>query len=132
MSGDAHIIGGGMITFGRHRDSSYAGLAVPAVLAAMQRAGVGAPDVEAVWCGHSFGGMMTGQRIAKEVGIGGVPAVNVDNACSGGATALYEAQRAVSDGHHDVVLVIGVDKLTQFGGGTLPLSPRTGRSDRGW
>jgi benzoylsuccinyl-CoA thiolase BbsB subunit len=65
--------------------------------------------------------MLTGQRIAKDVGIAGVPIVNVDNACSGGATALYEAQRAVRDGHHDVVVVIGVDKLTQFGGGTLPL-----------
>jgi benzoylsuccinyl-CoA thiolase BbsB subunit len=50
-----------------------------------------------------------------------VPIINVDNACSGGATALYEAQRAVSEGRYDVALVVGVDKLTQFGGGTLPL-----------
>jgi benzoylsuccinyl-CoA thiolase BbsB subunit len=65
--------------------------------------------------------MLTGQRIAKDIGIGGIPIMNVDNACSGGASALYEAQRAIRDGHHDVALVIGVDKLTQFGGGTLPL-----------
>jgi acetyl-CoA acetyltransferase len=117
----AHIIGAGMIGFGRHPASSYAGLAVPAVISALQTAGVGVKDIDAVWCGHAFGGMLTGQRIAKEIGIGGVPIINVDNACSGGATALYEAQRSVRDGHHDLVLVIGVDKLTQFGGGTLPL-----------
>lgn len=121
MSGGAHVVGAGMITFGRYPNSSYPGLAGPAVLAALQRAEVGPRDIQAMWCGHAFGGMLTGQRIAKEIGIGGVPIVNVDNACSGGATALYEAQRAVRDGHYDTVLVVGVDKLTQFGGGTLPL-----------
>jgi benzoylsuccinyl-CoA thiolase BbsB subunit len=118
---DAHVAGAGMITFGRYPTSSYAGLALPAVRSALQSAGVDANDIQALWCGHTFGGMLVGQRIGKQIGIGGVPVVNVDNACSGGATALFEAQRAVRDGHHDVVLVIGVDKLTQFGGGTLPL-----------
>src|SRR3546814_15003152 len=65
--------------------------------------------------------MLTGQRIVKEVGIGGVPIFNVDNACSGGATALHLAWKSVCSGEHAAALVIGVDKLTQFGGGTLPL-----------
>ena len=121
MSGRAHVAGAGMITFGRHKSSSYAGLAVPAVLAALSSAGVTPGEVDAVWCGHAFGGMLTGQRIVTAVGIGGVPVTNVDNACSGGATALHAAQRAVRDGHCEIALVIGVDKLTQFGGGTLPL-----------
>jgi acetyl-CoA acetyltransferase len=120
MSG-AYVVGAGMVAFGRHKNSSYAGLGVPAALAALGSAELRPSDVGAVWCGNSFGGMLTGQRIAKDIGIGGIPIINVDNACSGGATALYEAQRAIEDGHHDIVLVIGVDKLTQFGGGTLPL-----------
>jgi benzoylsuccinyl-CoA thiolase BbsB subunit len=117
----AHVVGAGMITFGRHKASSYAGLAVPAVRAALESAGVRPGEVDAVWCGHAFGGMLTGQRITSASGIGGVPVTNVDNACSGGATALHEAQRAIRDGHCEIALVIGVDKLTQFGGGTLPL-----------
>lgn len=121
MSENAHVIGAGMIAFGRYPASSYAGLAVPAVLSALKQAGVTPAEVGAMWTGHGFGGMLTGQRIAKDIGIGGVPVINVDNACSGGATALYEAQRAIRDGHHDIVVVVGVDKLTQFGGGTLPL-----------
>lgn len=119
--GHAHVVGAGMITFGRHPNSSYAGLAVPAVLTALRSAGLEPRDVQAVWCGHAFGGMLTGQRVGKEIGIGSVPVVNVDNACSGGATALHEAQQAVRDGRYDIALVLGVDKLTQFGGGTLPL-----------
>ncbi|MFF0815052.1 thiolase family protein [Rhodococcus sp. NPDC003318] len=121
MSSGAHVIGAGMIAFGRHPESSYSGLAVPAVLTALAHAGITPGEVGAMWTGHAFGGMLTGQRIAKEVGISGVPVVNVDNACSGGATALHEAQRAIRDGHCDIALVVGVDKLTQFGGGTLPL-----------
>lgn len=121
MSGGAHVIGAGMIAFGRYPDSSYPGLAVPAVLTALAHAGITPREIGAMWTGHAFGGMLTGQRIAKEIGISGIPVVNVDNACSGGATALHEAQRAISDGHCDIALVVGVDKLTQFGGGTLPL-----------
>ncbi|WP_024796533.1 thiolase family protein [Tomitella biformata] len=121
MSGNAHVIGAGMIAFGRYPESSYSGLAVPAVLAALKQAGIAPGEINAMWAGHAFGGMLTGQRIAKEIGINGVPVINVDNACSGGATALHEAQRAIRDGHCDIALVVGVDKLTQFGGGTLPL-----------
>ncbi|RVT86646.1 thiolase family protein [Rhodobacteraceae bacterium CCMM004] len=115
------IVGAGMIPMGRHRSSSYPGLAVPAVLAALKSAGLEPGDVQSVTCGHAFGGMLTGQRIVKDVGIGGVPVMNVDNACSGGASALHLASREVEEGRADVVLAIGVDKLTQFGGGTLPL-----------
>jgi acetyl-CoA acetyltransferase len=118
---EAFIVGAAMIPMGKHRESSYSGLAVPAVMSALKSAGVTTRDVNAVVCGHAFGGMLTGQRIVKELGIGSVPVTNVDNACSGGATALHLAWKDVQAGRHDVVLVIGVDKLTQFGGGTLPL-----------
>ena len=121
VSGSVTIVGVGMIPMGRHKASSYPGLAVPAVLEALRMAGLSPRDVQAVTCGHAFGGMLTGQRIVKEVGIGGVPVLNVDNACSGGASALHLATRDVAEGRADVALAIGVDKLTQFGGGTLPL-----------
>jgi acetyl-CoA acetyltransferase len=118
---EALIVGAAMIPMGRHRQSSYAGLAAPAVAAAMANSGATPTEIEAVYCGHAFGGMLTAQRIAKDVGLGGIPMENIDNACSGGATALHSAVEAVKAGRHDNVLVIGVDKLTQFGGGTLPL-----------
>jgi acetyl-CoA acetyltransferase len=117
----AYIISAAMIPMGRHRESSYTGLALPAVLNALASAGISPGQVEAVVCGHAFGGMLTGQRIVKAIGIGSIPVVNVDNACSGGATALHQAYKDVVAGRHDIVLVIGVDKLTQFGGGTIPL-----------
>ncbi len=115
------ILGAGMIPMGKHRESSYPGLAVPACLTALHEAGIPSSAVEMVFCGHSFGGMLVGQRIGKVFGIGTIPVVNVDNACSGGASALHLACKAVEEGRAEVILVMGVDKLTQFGGGTLPL-----------
>jgi len=117
----AYIVGAAMIPMGKHRESSYSGLAVPAVLNCLASAGISTKELDAVVCGHAFGGMLTGQRIVKELGIGSIPVTNVDNACSGGATALHLAWKDVCAGRQDIVLVIGVDKLTQFGGGTLPL-----------
>src|SRR3546814_19466795 len=87
-----------MIPMGKHRNSSYSGLAVPPVCKAIRDAGLEPSEIDAVYCGHAFGGMLTGQRIVKEVGIGGVPIFNVDNACSGGATALHLAWKRVCSG----------------------------------
>ncbi|MBR7839247.1 thiolase family protein [Actinospica durhamensis] len=123
MTDSAFAVSAAMIPFGKHRSSSYVGLAVSPLIDALRTAGVQKSDVDAVYVGHSYGGMMTGQRITKEIGLGTVPTVNVDNACSSGATAIHEAYTAIAQGLIDVAVVIGVEKLTQFGGGTLPLSP---------
>jgi acetyl-CoA acetyltransferase len=123
VSEQVYVVSAAMIPFGKHRGSSYVGLAVSPLVDALRAAGVDKSDVDAIYVGHSYGGMMTGQRITKEIGLGTVPTLNVDNACSSGASALHEAWTAISQGQAEVAVVIGVEKLTQFGGGTLPLSP---------
>lgn len=123
MSDSVFVVSAAMVPFAKHHSSSYVGLAVPPLIDALQGAGIQKSDVDAVYVGHSYGGMMTGQRITKEIGLGTIPTVNVDNACSSGATAVHEAWTAISQGLIDVAVVIGVEKLTQFGGGMLPLSP---------
>ncbi len=123
MTENVFVVSAAMIPFGKHRASSYVGLAVSPLIDALRDAGIGKADIDAVYVGHSYGGMMTGQRITKEIGLGTIPTVNIDNACSSGASAMHEAWEAISRGLIDVAVVIGVEKLTQFGGGTLPLSP---------
>src|SRR3546814_12444540 len=106
-----------MIPMGKHRNSSYSGLAVPPVCKAIRDAGLEPSDIDAVYCGHAFGGMLTGQLIVKEAGIGGVPIFDVDNAVSGGWTALHPAWERLCRGAHGVALGIGVRKLTHLGWG---------------
>ena len=115
------VIGVGMVRFGKFPDKTLADIAWPAVKQAIEDAGIDKSDIGAAYCGAALGGMMAGQRVLKALGITGLPIVNVENACSSSSSALREAWIAVGAGVHDLALVIGVEKLTRFGGGTLPL-----------
>ncbi|MBM3485118.1 MAG: thiolase family protein [Alphaproteobacteria bacterium] len=118
---EVSVVGVGMVPFGKYRDKTLADIAWPAVKHAIQDAGVQKKDIEVAYCGTALGGMMSGQRILKSVGITGLPIVNVENACSSSSSAFRQAWIGVASGIYDVALVIGVEKLTKFGGGTLPL-----------
>jgi len=115
------VIGVGMIPFAKYPDRSLADLGWPAVKAAIADANIDPRRVEAAYCGTALGGMMAGQRILGRIGLTGIPITNVENACSSSSTAFRQGILDVRSGAHDVVLVIGVEKLTKFGGGTLPL-----------
>lgn len=115
------VIGVGVTPFGRRRDAATVDIAWPAIVDAIKDAGVERADIQAAYCGTAFGGMMTGQRTLSRIGLTGIPVANVENACSSSATAFAQAYRAIAAGQYDVALAFGVEKLSQFGGGTLPL-----------
>jgi acetyl-CoA acetyltransferase len=115
------VIGTGLIPFGKYPDKTLAEIGWPAVKEAIVESGIPPKSIDAVYCGTALGGMLAGQRIMKTLGLTGMPIINIENACSSSSSALAEAWTAVASGRHDVVLVIGVEKLTKFGGGTLPL-----------
>jgi len=118
---DVCVIGTGMIPFGKYPEKTLADLGWPAVKEAIVESGVPPKKIDAVYCGSALGGMLSGQRVMKALGITGMSIINIENACSSSSSALAEAWTAVASGRHDIVVVIGVEKLTKFGGGTLPL-----------
>lgn len=115
------VIGVGMIPFGKYPERKLADLGWPAVKAAIADAGIDPKKIGAAYCGTALGGMMSGQRVLGRIGLTGIPIANVENACSSSSTAFRQGVVAVESGEYDVVLVVGVEKLTKFGGGTLPL-----------
>jgi benzoylsuccinyl-CoA thiolase BbsB subunit len=115
------VIGVGMIPFGKYPDTNITDLGWPAVKAAIKDAGIDPRRIQAVYSGTARGGAMVGQRIMGRLGLAGLPIINVENACSSSSSAMAQGVMAVSSGAYEVVLVIGVEKLTKFGGGTLPL-----------
>jgi benzoylsuccinyl-CoA thiolase BbsB subunit len=115
------VIGVGMIPFGKYPDKTITDIGWPAVKAAIKDAGIEGKRIEAAYSGTARGGAMIGQRIMGRLGLAGIPIVNVENACSSSSGALAQAVIAVGAGVYDIALVIGVEKLTKFGGGTLPL-----------
>ncbi|ANY06360.1 thiolase family protein [Pseudonocardia sp. HH130630-07] len=118
----AHVAGVGMNRFGRYpAEVTLESMAVTAARAALADAGAGPASVDALHVGHVFGGPVAGQRIAAQLGLDGRPVSNHENYCASGATAIREAWVALSAGLHDVVLVIGVEKMTdRIAGGVRP------------
>jgi len=117
MRFNAIIAGVGMTPFGKHLDTGLKALGAQAVQAALADAGIDAGAVQAAYVGNAAAGLVTGQEcirgqvILRSIGIGGIPVVNVENACASASTALNQACAMVSAGYYDVVLALGVEKL---------------------
>ncbi len=118
---EVYVIGVGMTTFGKHPDRTAADLGAEAILEALDDAGLKTNDIEAGWVGHVFQGMAMGQRALGAAGLSGLPITNVENACSSGSTAIFEAAMALKAGAYDIVLAAGVELLsTKFRGALAP------------
>ena len=112
---DVSIIGIGQTKVEEHWDRSLRHLAGEAVLAAMADAGVETAD--ALYVGNMLSGLLTGQEhlgalIADFVGLRGIEAIKVEAACGSGAAALRQGYAAVAGGLHDLVIVAGVEKMS--------------------
>jgi len=111
------IIGGAMTKFGRHMDRNLKSLVAEAVNGALKDAGVSKEQIQGVWVGNASQGLLQGQEsirgqvVMRAMGIGGIPVVNVENACASSATALHGARAVVALGEMDVALVVGMEKM---------------------
>lgn len=105
------IIGIGMTKFGRYPDRSVESIAAEAICRALEDAGIGWGDVQQVYSAHVQQGVAAGQRIMREMGATGVPVLNVENCSAAGSTAVREAVNALRVGAHDVILVVGFEKM---------------------
>ena len=117
MQMNAYIAGVGMTRFGKHLDITLKSLAGEAIREALKDAGISGTDLEVAYMGNAAGGvvqgqeMISGQVALRELGIGKIPVINVENACATSSTAFNQACAMVSAGAYDVALVCGFEKL---------------------
>jgi len=117
MKMNAYIAGVGMTHFGKHLETPLKSLAAAAMNEALVDAGLDKSDIQAAYMGNGAGGivqgqeMISGQVALREIGIGKIPVVNVENACATSSTAFNQACAMVTGGLYDVVLVCGFEKL---------------------
>ena len=117
MKQKCYIAGVGMTPFGKFLDRSLKDLAGEAIEAALKDANLDKSNLQAAWVGNVGAGVVQGQVcvpgqvILRELGIGKIPVINVENACASSATAFQQACSMVTLGGYDIVLAAGVEKL---------------------
>jgi acetyl-CoA acyltransferase len=113
MSNRTFVIGVGMTKFDKPgtKDGDYPDWAKEAGEKALDDAGVTYDQVEQAFAGYVYGDSTYGQRAIYELGLTGIPVLNVNNNCATGSSALFLARQAVKGGLIDCGLAIGFEKM---------------------
>src|SRR6185369_17585941 len=116
------VVGVGMTKFekpGRREGWDYPQMAKESGTKALEDAGIDYTEIEQGYVGYCSGDSTSGQRALYELGMTGIPIVNVNNNCSTGSTALYLAAQSIRGGLADCVMALGFEKMQpgSLGGG---------------
>ena len=113
MGNRVFVVGVGMTKFEKPgaREWDYPDMAREAGGRALEDAGIEYALVEQAYVGYVYGESTSGQRAVYELGLTGIPIVNVNNNCSTGSTALFLATQAVRSGQVDCTLALGFEKM---------------------
>ncbi|ENN96119.1 acetyl-CoA acetyltransferase [Methanocaldococcus villosus KIN24-T80] len=114
---DVAIIGYGQTAFGELWERSFRSLIVEAGVKAVEAAGIDGKDIDEIYIGNMSSGLFVGQEhvaslIADHAGLNPIAATRVEAACASGSLALRQAILNVASGASDIILVGGVEKMT--------------------
>lgn len=115
------VVGAGMSKFGSFPEKTSRDLFVEAFQEMKHSVdkGLDTRDIEAFYLGNFSSDQFEKQAhlapiIANWVGLSPIPATRVEDACASGGVALREAVLAIASGMYDVVLVGGLEKMTDL------------------
>ena len=111
--GRTFVVGVGMSKFAKPgtKEGDYPDWAREAGTRALADAGIAYQQIEHAYVGYVYGDSTSGQRAVYELGLTGIPMVNVNNNCSTGSSALYLARQAVAHGVAECALALGFEKM---------------------
>lgn len=113
MNNRTYVIGVGMTKFDKPgtKTGDYPDWAKEAGEKALRDAGIPYDAIEQAYAGYVYGDSSYGQRAVYELGLTGIPVLNVNNNCSTGSSALMLARQAIKGGLVDCALAIGFEKM---------------------
>jgi acetyl-CoA C-acetyltransferase len=116
----AAIVGAGHTRFGALTEGPRTLLrqAVDGAFSSVDRGAERASLDEGFLATLGFGGWQIGNSaavLAEETSAGGLPTTRIENACASGGFALRAGVRAVEEGKAELVLVAGLEKMTDLG-----------------
>jgi len=116
---DVAVIGVGMTKWGELWEKSLRTIFVETALLALDDAGV--DKIDSMYVGSMSSGLFVGQEhiaslLADYLGQVPVPSARIETACASGGLALRLGFMEVASGMSDVVLVSGIEKMTDVNG----------------
>ena len=112
MTNDVRVAGVGMVPFLKpSQGGRYEEMGARAVRAALADSGIPYEDVQEAYASYIYGDSTCGQVVLYELGLTGIPVVNVNNNCASGSTALWQARKSVAGGEVDVALAVGFEQM---------------------
>jgi acetyl-CoA C-acetyltransferase len=116
---DVAVIGVGMTKWGELWEKSLRTIFVETALLALDDAGV--DKIDSMYVGSMSSGVFVGQEhiaslLADYLGQVPVPSARIETACASGGLALRLGFMEVASGMSDVVLVSGIEKMTDVNG----------------
>src|SRR2546421_4913687 len=115
--GRVGIIGVGHSKFGKRTDASLRELAFEAYSSAVDDAELESPAIDgSIVCSatHYDKQRSPAGVVSEYLGLSPKPTFNVEAACASSAVGLRTAWSLVSSGLHDVIAVVGVQKMTEL------------------
>ena len=116
---DVAVIGIGVTKFGELWDKSFRNLISEAGAKAILDSGISGSEIDALYVGSMSAGRFVGQEhvgalVADSSGFTHmhIPSTRVEAACASGGLALRQGYMSVASGMHDIVIVGGVEKMT--------------------
>lgn len=112
------VISAGYTRVSEHWEKSLKGLFIEAALKALDNAGLNARHIDGIYVANVFAGYLQGQTnlanvLADSLGLYDKFALSVDAGGASGALAIHEAYKDVAYGIRDLVMVCGVEKMSE-------------------
>jgi acetyl-CoA C-acetyltransferase len=115
------LVGAGMSKFGVFKGKTSRDLFVEAFVEMLGTVdkGIDPKKIEAFYMGNFSSDLFEGQGhlapiLASWTGLNPIPATRIEDACASAGVALREGILAVASGMYDIVLVAGVEKMTDL------------------
>ncbi len=122
MERRVYVVGTGLRKFGRFPDTTYKAFGWPVVREALLESGIPRERIDVAYASSVMGGSLLGQQVFGQLGLTGIPIVNVEDACSSSAVGVQEAAARIASGQSEAAVVFGIDMLSKLGRGPLPLN----------
>lgn len=121
MKRNVAVVGVGMSKFGAFPDKTSRDLLVEAYqeLKSSVDKGFNPQEIEAFYMGNFSSDQFEWQAhlapiAASWLGLSPIPTLRLEDACASGSVALLQASMAIASGQYDVVLVGGIEKMTDL------------------